>query len=353
MIGFLFRRMLAILVTLIAVTMVLYALVMLVSPEDRASLYFPNTSAHLTDEAVQRMINQIIERYQLDEPYWVQYGSWVSRLVVGEWGYSPSASMNVLDALLQRTPASLELILYSLIFLIPLGIISGLHAGSRHGQRADYRFRFIAFTAASLPPFILGMVLLSIFWVGLHWFSVGRLSMAQSFEVTSSEFRTFTGLITIDGLLNARPDISLDALRHLVLPVITLSLAHWATLGRITRAATIEELGKDYVLAARGRGIPERGVIWSHTLRNVLVPALNSSALAAASLFTSLFVVEVIFLYNGVSSLLIQSMRDIPDVGLAIGFAVYSILAVLTIMVVLDILQAIVDPRIRTASKNL
>jgi peptide/nickel transport system permease protein len=316
-------------------------------------LYFPNTNRNMTEEQVQRLIDLIIRRHELDKPFIVQYSHWLGRMLQGEWGYSPKVHMNVLDALVQRTPASAELLIYSLAVFIPLGIVSGVRAGGRKGQRPDNRFRTAAFIATSLPPFVLSLVLLSIFWVGVYWFPIGRVSTGNSILVGSSAFKTYTGLLTIDGLLNGRSDVSLDALRHLVLPVLTLSLAHWATLGRITRAATVEELGKEYILAARGHGVSEKNVLWKHALRNVLVPALSSSALSAATLVTSLFVVEVVFLFNGVSSMFTASMSDTPDVTAALGFAIYSILAVLSIMTVLDILQAAVDPRIRAGGKLL
>jgi peptide/nickel transport system permease protein len=232
-----------------------------------------------------------------------------------------------------------------------------VQAAVRQGYRDDSTFRLAALLATALPPFILGIVLLSIFYVGLYWFSLGRLGDAEMRVVNSPTFHSFTGLLTVDGLLNGRADISLSALRHLVLPVFTLSLSHWATLGRITRATAIEELDKVYILAARGRGISQRKVLWRHPLGNVLVPALNSSALSAASLVTGLFIIEVVFLYNGISSLFTQAMHisslgATPDIPMALGFAIYSMIAVLVIMTLLDILQAALDPRLR-AEGNL
>lgn len=347
MISFLFRRLLAILATLFVVTVILYSLAMLSPVEERAMLYFPNTNSHLTEQQTQRIIQLIIKQYGLDQPFPVQYANWVIRLVRGDWGYSPTANSNVLDALLVRTPTSFELIVYSLVLFIPLGIVSGLIAGGGPGKRFDKGFRTAAFIGAAIPPFILALVLLAIFWVGLYWFPIGHLGTYSSKIVNSPTFHMYTGLVTIDGLLNRHPEVSVDALRRLVLPVITLSLAHWATLGRITRATTIDEMSKEYILAARGRGVTQKDVLWHHALHNVLVPGLNSSALSAASLVTGLFIVEVIFLYNGLSSLFTGAFRTTPDIAAAMGFAIYSVLAVLIVMTVLDILQAFVDPRIR------
>ena len=163
----------------------------------------------------------------------------------------------------------------------------------------------------------------------------------------SDQFRQYTSLLTIDGLLNGRPDISLDALSHLVMPVFTLAIAHWATLGRVTRATMIEELHQDYVVAAKARGVSERRIIWRHTLRNAIGPALTSSLLSAASLVTGVFVVEIIFNFHGISAIAVRSMEFIPDAPAALGFAIYSVIVVLILMGILDLIQSILDPRIR------
>ncbi|MEN6410648.1 MAG: ABC transporter permease [Anaerolineaceae bacterium] len=362
-ITFLIRRFFSFILTFLLVTLVLYGLAMFTPVETRADLYMPKIggSREIPPERLQKLKDNIIERYGLNKPFPVQYFNWLIRLPQGEWGYSPSAKMDVLPALLERAPNTAELILYSLLVFIPFGIISGVKAGSKAGSAADVRFRMAAFIGASIPPFILALFLLSIFWVGLYWFPTGRLSTQLSALVASADFTQYTGLLTIDGLLNGRPDVSLDALRHLVLPVFTLSLVHWATLGRITRAVTIAEMDRDYVLAARSHGISEKRIRWRHVLRNVLVPALNSSALSIASLVTGLFVIEKIFLYNGISSMFTSSIgyvpgipglvtiTGVPDVVGALGFAVFSVVVVLCLMLILDILQAIIDPRIREA----
>lgn len=188
---------------------------------------------------------------------------------------------------------------------------------------------------------------MSIFYVGLRWFPIGRSGILDV-TLRRATFTPYTGLLTLDGLLNGRLDITLDAFRHLVLPVFTLSLSHWATLGRVTRVAMIEEIDKEYITAARARGLYNRSIIWRHAFRNALPPALTSSILSAASLVTGVFVVEVIFNIKGLSELITKGMGSItPDTPLALGFAVYSVLLVMPIMLILDLLKAIVDPRLR------
>jgi peptide/nickel transport system permease protein len=238
------------------------------------------------------------------------------------------------------------LTLYSLLFFIPLGLLSGGWAAWQQGRRVDRSFRMAAFTATSLPTFITALVLLAIFYVALHWFPPERLSISNSQVLYSDSWRSYTGLLTIDGLLNRRLDITLDALRHLVLPVLTLSMAHWATLGRITRALMIEELQKDYIVAAKARGVPNYSLIWGHAFRNTTAPALASSALSAASLFTGVIIVEIIFGFRGVSELLL-SVSGTADAAPVMGFGVYSVLVVLLIMFALDVAQGLLDPRIR------
>jgi peptide/nickel transport system permease protein len=348
LLGFLLRRLVALLVTLLIVTAIIYGIILMAPVETRARLYMGNIRMSLDPQIEKRAVERIIREHGLDDPYPLQYLRWASDLVRGEWGWSPTVRGDVLDALLARTPATLELTLWSLVLFIPLGLASGALAGWARGRPVDRGFRLFAFIGTSIPPFILGLVLLSIFYVGLYWFQPGYLGTEAEVIVASSSFHTITGLLTIDGILNSRFDVSLDAVRHLVLPVITLSLFHWATLGRVTRAAVIEEARKGYVTAAQARGLAPRRVLWGHTVPNVLVPGLTSSALAAATLITGVYVVEVVFNRPGVSYLLTYSMWQ-PDVGLAAGFAVYSVLAVLGVMILLDVVQAIVDPRLRQA----
>lgn len=344
---FIMRRLLAIPITLLVLTATLYAVIMLAPVEVRAELYMPKGNSNNPNLKTEVMLKRVIEEYGLEDPYPVQYMRWLSSLLRGDWGWSPGLNDDVLHALLVRTPATAELTLYSVILLVPIGIASGVVASWRENRPADHGFRLAAFIGTSIPPFILGLVLLGIFYAGLNWFPPGRIGISSSFLVKSAEFKNYTGLLTVDGLLNGQPDITTETFRHLLLPVITLSLAHWATLGRVTRATMIEELDRDYVLTGHGKGLPQRTIVWTHALRNAMVPALNSTALSAASLIMGVFVIEAVFGIPGVSELITDAMRFYPDAPTAMGFAVYSVLLVLPLMLVMDILQGVVDPRIR------
>jgi ABC-type dipeptide/oligopeptide/nickel transport system permease component len=348
---FFFKRLAVIPITLLIVTLVLYGVVMLMPLESRISLYMPNSSNRIEIWG-DRMRERIIERHHLNEPFLVQYYYWVRSLFEEEWGYSPVLENTVLSELIRRTPVTVELIIYALLIQIPLGLLSGIYAARKKGRAQDYAIRFISFFASAIPDFILAIILLSIFYISLSWFPPERLSITNHLFVKSEEFRSFTGLLTIDGLLNRRADITLDALRHLVLPVFTLGFAHWAILMRITRSGIIEELGEDYITAAYARGLTEKMVVREHAFRNALGPVLSTSAIAAASLVTGVYVVERIFNLNGVSELVTRYGPMVPDAAAVLGFAVYSTVIVLTLMFILDILQALLIPQIKEQVVN-
>lgn len=347
-------RLLNIPVTFFIVTATLFGVILLEPAESRAELYIPpRTRPSMTSEQYQHLVEQIIKRRRLDDPYPLQYARWLGELLRGDWGWSPSLNGDVLEALVIRTPVTAELTLVSILALVPLGLASGVLAGWKRDRLTDRGFRLAAYASTAIPPFILGLLLLAVFYVFVRWFPPGRLDLREELFVSSNAFKTYTGLLTVDGLLNAEPRISLEALRHLVLPGFTLSLAHWATLGRITRASVIEELSKEYITTAHAKGLKPKAVLWRHAFQNAITPALASSALSAASLITGVFVVEVVFGFHGVSEIITKSLYYRSDAPAALGFAVYSVLLVLPVMFVMDVLRAVVDPRVRERISEL
>ncbi len=348
LLAFIIRRLIAIPVTLFIVTVILYGIACLTPVETRAALYMPATNRILTEEQYQRLLDNAIQAHGLDQPFPIQYASWLQTTLKGEWGYSPTMREEILPSLLRRTPATVELTLYTLLLYLPIGLAMGVMAAWQRGKPMDNNFRLSAFIATSIPPFILALVLLSIFYAGLRWFPPDRLSNSLGRVVASEEFRSFTGLLTIDSLLNGRTDIFVDSVRHLVLPVITLSLYHWATTLRVMRVSMIDVLGSDYITAAKARGVRTGGQVWKHAFRNALVPSLTSSILSAASLLTGVYVVERIFSFPGISEIITKAVQGSgTDIVSTLGFAIYSTMMVLPLMTFLEIIQAVVDPRIR------
>jgi peptide/nickel transport system permease protein len=344
---FLFRRIIAIPISLIIITMLLYAGVILTPPEVRVTLYYRPKNPNMTETQIARINELYIEKYHLRDSFFIQYPFWARFLFQTTWGYSPTLGEDVLPALLRRTPATAELALYSVLFFVPLGFISGVYAGWNQRKAVDNSFRLAAFISTSFPPFILAIILIAVFYVGLGWFAPQRLNVMLALDLKSQGFIQYTGMYTLDGLLNHRLDVTWDALRHLVMPVITLSLYHWATLGRITRSTIITERTKEYIIAAKARGTSENRIIWKHAFPNTLAPSITSLALSAASLVTGVFVVEIIFSYYGISDLIVKSLLGVPDPAAALGFSVYSVIIVLILMFVMDLLMAFLDPRVR------
>ncbi len=340
------KRLISIFITLLVTTMVMYGIMMLTPVETRAELFMPkNLPARLTEEQVEKMLQVKIRENHLNDPFPIQYYYWIKNLMKGEWGYSYTIGGGVLEAIINRSPVTAELTLYSILVFFPLGILSGVIAGARQNKMADHGFRFTAYIATSLPPVILAMVLLSVFYVNLSWFAPERSGMTTYLLIGSDEFRQITGLLTIDGLLNGRPDVTLDALRHLAMPVFTLTLVHWATLARITRTAIIDVKHQDYVVAARARGVPENQITWRHMLPNAIAPGLASSALSSASLVTGVYVVEIIYNFHGISEIATKSLQFVPDASTALGFSIFSVMVVLLLMNCLDVVQKLMDPR--------
>ena len=344
-IQFVLRRLIYAIVSLFIITLVLYSGVMITPAEARAELYLPPGRGG--ERASQNYLDRAIEMHHLNEPFWVQYGYWAKSLLSGSWGYSPTLNADVLPSLLRRTPTTIELAIWSLALIVPLGLASGVRSGWRPGGAFDHGFRSAAFLGTSMPPFILAMVLLAFFYIRLHWFEPGQLDPLTNMRLEADGFRPFTGMLTIDSLLNGRPDVFVSALRHLGMPVLTLLAYHWATLGRITRATVMQERSREYVVAARARGVVENQIVWRHLLGNVMAPALTSMALSAAAMVTGIFVVEIVFALDGVSEVIVIAMQSAPDASAALGFSVYSILMVIGLMFLLDVLQAAVDPRVR------
>jgi peptide/nickel transport system permease protein len=340
-------RLLFIPLTLFIVTAALYGIVMLAPAEERAELYLPpNLPRSMTQERYETVIAGIIDDKGLNDPYPVQYLNWVGNLLRGDWGWSPTFNDDVLTMLKRRLPVTAELTFYSVLLLVPIALFSGVVAGWRAYTPVDRGFRLLAFVSTSIPPFILGLFLLAIFYVGLGWFPPGRTGI-YSLSLSTSDFRTITGFLTFDGVLNGRLDVTVDALRHLVLPVFTLSLLYWATISRVTRVSMIEEKSQEYLVAAKAKGLRDRTLEWRHAFRNATVPAFTAMILSAAGLVTGVYVIESVFNFKGLSELVTKGFFVAPDAPVIMGFAVFSVLLVLPIMLVFDIMRTLVDPRLR------
>ncbi|MCA9976732.1 MAG: ABC transporter permease, partial [Anaerolineales bacterium] len=253
MTAYIIRRLLILPIIMIGVTLLIFAMMQFLGPVERSALYirdFPKT---------QGQIDAVIKRYGLDDPFLVQYWHWLmgredpetgevlGGILRGDLGYSRTGREPVIDLLKRRLPVTIELALVSMIPIVAIGVWLGMQAALHHNKPIDQAARVFAILGYSFPTFVFGLLVLLVFYAKLGWFPPGRLSTQYSLEVGRAGYEAYTNMLTVDAILNLRFDIFLDALRHMVLPVITLSYLSWALLLKVTRSSMLEALRQDYV----------------------------------------------------------------------------------------------------------
>ena len=341
-----FRRLLLLPVILFVVTLILFLLILRLPREQRVMIYVPKSSTATGAQVSQKTIETQVERYGLDDPWPVQYVRWMQELLSGGWGYSPTWRQTVFEGIRRRLPATLELALYAMLPAILLALLLGSTAARRYGRLPDHAIRAAAFVAWAFPPFILALLLLDVFYADLGWLPTQRLSLSASRLVSSGDFQSYTGLLTVDALLNRELAVFFDALRHLVLPAFTLALTEWALLARIMRSSLVGVLRKDFITVARAKGLPERAVVGRHAHRNAVLPLISAGGTAVSMLISGIVVVENIFDYNGLGTWAVQGILN-SDVPVAAGFAILSCIITVLASLLADLVYALVDPRVR------
>jgi peptide/nickel transport system permease protein len=264
----------------------------------------------------------------------------------GNLGWSQSLHMRVLDAIITRFPATAELVIYSAPLIILTGIYLGKISAVKRNTVIDHATRVMAIIGWSLPSFWLGIMLLAIFYGGLSIFPPGRLSVWAENLVRSGEFKTYTGLYTIDAIINLNWPVFLDAVYHLVLPVITLTTINVALIMRVMRSSMLEQLGKMYVTAAKARGLDSKTVIDKHATRNALIPVVTLSGLLTAGMLSGAVITETVFEFKGVGYFAAHAAVQL-DIPAVLGFALFAGILFIIANLIVDILYAYIDPRIR------
>jgi len=337
--AYLIRRLLLVIPTIIGVTLLIFGVTQLFDPYERASLY-------IRDPRQAADINEIIRKYGLDQPFYIQYFNWMSQVLRGNLGWSHSMHMPVLEALVTHLPATAELALYSAPLIIILGIFLGKLSAVNKDKPIDHATRVMAIIGWSLPSFWLGIVLLAVFYGGLGIFPPGRLSPWAEAMIASGEFKVYTGLYTIDAILNLNPAVFLDALMHLVLPVTTIVTINVALIMRIMRSSMLEQLGKTYIIAARARGLASEQVIDKHATKNALISVITISGILTAGLLSGMVITETVFEFKGVGYFAANAATQL-DIPAVLGFALFAGLVFVIANLIVDILYAYIDPRIR------
>jgi dipeptide transport system permease protein len=289
-----------------------------------------------------------MKRLGLDQPLYVQYLDYVSKLFHGDLGASLKTQESVWKEFTTLFPATLELALCALVFATVFGLLAGVVAAIKRGSMFDHGVMGLSLTGFSMPIFVWGLLAVMFFSVFLGWTPVsGRIDLA--FDVAPQ-----TGFMLIDAWRAQMADPSVnagafkDAVMHLILPTVVLGTIPLATIARMTRSSMLEVLREDYVRTARAKGLSPARVIFIHTLRNALIPVLTVIGLQVGTLMGGAVLTETIFSWPGIGKWLIEAIgrRDYPVVQN--GILIVATLVILTNFVV-DILYGIANPRIRHA----
>jgi peptide/nickel transport system permease protein len=266
-------------------------------------------------------LQAIRDRYQLDDPFLVQYWNWLKNAVTGDLGESIVFSDSVADVVGPRILPTVQLALYALALILIFGFPIGLLTGVKRDSHLDTTVSSLTLLGSSISPYVSGILLIAVFAVALGWFPVFGLGEG-----------------------------GLERLYHLTLPAIALAIALSALVARVTRASVGTALEQEFVETARSRGFSERRVIGKHALRSALVPVVTITGLVFGFLIAGSVLVEFTFGLNGLGALLIQavSTRDFPVVqAVTLVFTV----AFIVINLLVDLLYAVVDPRVRLQGK--
>jgi peptide/nickel transport system permease protein len=275
----------------------------------------------------------------LDQPLPMQYLRFVRKAVTGDLSMSLRTRRPVTTDLGDFLPATLELAGAAAIMAIALGLALGLLTAKGRGSV----LRILLLGGASVPAFLLALLLLLVFYAKLHWLpGSGRISSDLNAPTGP------TGLLTIDGMIHARFDVVADALRHLVLPAICLALGPAVALGRTLRSSLQAELKQDHVRTARAKALSERRVVMRHALRSSLTAPLTMAGLQAGMLLAGVVVVESAFAWPGLGNYTVQAIAsaDFPAVA---GVTIVLGVAYVIINALVDMAQLAADPRLRAA----
>lgn len=271
---------------------------------------------------------RVIAAFGLDQPLWVQYFYFIKNALAGDMGRSFVYATPALGLILERLPATLELAVTAILIAIVIGLPLGLWAGLRPKSLAGKTIMTVSIFGFSLPTFWVGLMLIMVFAVQLGWLPTsGRGQTAVLFGIPF-------GFLTLDGL------------KHLLMPALNLSLFNIALIIRLTRAGTQEALLQDYIKFARAKGLRNSRIVGVHVLKNILIPIVTVVALQFGSIIAFSIVTESIFAWPGVGKLLIDSIR-VLDRPVIVAFLSLIVVIFILINLCVDVLYSVLDPRVR------
>jgi peptide/nickel transport system permease protein len=326
------RRLLGAIPVLFGLSIVLFAFVHLLPGDPCRTIL----GQHATAEACFRLRQNL----GLDLPLWQQYLNYLGQLVRGDFGASIVNNKPVLTEFAVRFPATIELTVAALIFAVGVGIPLGRMA-ARHVQGwIDGGVTVISLFGISIPVFVLGLILVYIFAVQLKWLPTqGRIDPRAGLDLN-------TNFVLVDSLLQGRPDLFVDGLKHLILPAIALGSIPLAIIARITRAAVLDVANEDYVRTARAKGLTERRVDSRHIMRNAWLPVVTVIGLQVGGLLGGAVLTETVFSWNGVGRWVVEAIQGRDYFVIQSTILIFALIF-LVVNLVVDVGYAFINPRIR------
>ncbi len=338
---FIIKRLLTLPLILFILSGLIFSLVAFLSPYERLAVFIPDPEVY-----AQAPVEELVILYGLDEAIHIQYLNWLKNVFLGDLGWSPSARMPVSRALSSRFPATVELMLLGQLVIFFGGIAIGTYTAKNHNKLGDHFFRFMTTLGIAFPGFVVGLLLLVIFYSWLGWFPPGRLSPWAMDVVGSLEFQRYTGMNTLDGILNGRFDVFLNSLRHMILPAFAYSLSTLAATIRLMRSSLLETLRKDYIYTARSKGLSEKVVVNKHARRNALLPVITFMGTSVPIMFGGAVIIETVFGYPGMGLFIVQAAHGL-DFPAILGSDLLVGVVIVFVNLVVDLLYRILDPTIR------
>ncbi len=337
------RRLLLLIPVLIGVSLLTFFIIR--AAGDPTLTYLQNP-----ERASPQVIEEIREKYHLDEPTYVQYVYWLKGVLSGDFGYSHSAnSLPVTTVISLRFPATFELAIVSTFLSVSIGIFLGTMSAVRANSPLDQATRVMALTAVSIPVFWLGLILLMVFYRQLDWLP-GPTGRYDTVQFSTGSLDPFigdrTGFLLWDTLASGDWAFFASVVTHLVLPAITLAFASTAIIIRMMRSSMLEVLNAEYVRTARSKGLPERVVIKKHARRNALIPTTTVIGLSFGGLLGGAVLTETVFNWPGLGQWAAVAAISLDTAGI-MGFTMLTAVIYVSSNLVIDIVYAYLDPRVR------
>jgi len=294
----------------------------------------------LGQQATQEQVQQVRENMGLDKPIFVQYGLFLKDAIRGDLGDSIVTGRPVTTELMVRLPATFELVAFAMLIAILVGVPVGVISAVRQYSLLDKTTSVLALTGISMPIFWLAMILVVIFGVNLELLPFpGRLD-------PTTGITAITGLVLVDSLLTLNFAGFWDGLLHLIMPALALGTIPMAVIMRMTRSSMLEVMHEDYVRTARAKGVVPWRVVSKHALRNAMLPTITVIGLQVGLLMGGAIITETIFSWPGIGLYAYNSIstRDYASIQ---GVVLYGALLFVLVNLIVDVLYAILDPRVR------